>query len=159
MIHRHGFLCATEGLNLAIGFQQSLGAGLFGGNGFILQKLSGTCTAWVELGGEIITYDLQPNETIQVHPGHIGMFESRVNFDMTFMRGFANAVFGGDGIFIARLTGPGKVWLQTLTMPNLAHALMPYLGKEAATTTQAAVGGGIAGGIAGSILKDMFGGS
>ena len=158
MIHRHGFLCATEGLSLTMGFQQSLGAGLFGGNGFILQKLSGTCSAWVELGGEIITYDLQPNETIRVHPGHIGMFESRVNFDITVMRGFTNAIFGGDGIFIARLTGPGKVWLQTLTMPNLAHALMPYLGKEAATTTQAAVGGGIAGGIAGSILKDMFGG-
>lgn len=159
LIHRHGFLCATEGLNLSMGFQQSLGAGLFGGNGFILQKLAGTCTSWVELGGEIITYDLQPNETIQVHPGHIGMFDARVNFDMTFMRGFSNAIFGGDGIFIARLTGPGKVWLQTLTMPNLAHALMPYLGKEATTTTtQAVVGGGLAGGLAGSILKDMFGG-
>jgi len=87
------------------------------------------------------------------------MFEASVNFDITFMKGIMNAVFGGDGLFIARLTGPGKVWLQTLTMPNLAHALMPYLGKEATNTAQAAVGGGIAGGVAGSILRDMFGGS
>jgi len=159
LIHRHGFLCATEGVNLAMGFQQSLGAGLFGGNGFVLQRLSGSCTAWVELGGEIITYDLQPNETIQVHPGHIGMFEASVNFDITFMKGFVNAIFGADGIFIARLTGPGKVWLQTLTVPNLAHAIAPYLGKEAVNQTQAVVGGGIAGGVAGSILRDMFGGS
>ncbi|HUN29252.1 MAG TPA: AIM24 family protein [Alphaproteobacteria bacterium] len=159
LIHRHGFLCATEGVELTMGFQQSLGAGIFGGNGFVLQKLAGTSTAWVELGGEIVTYDLQANETIQVHPGHIGMFEASVNFDITFMKGVVNAIFGGDGLFIARLTGPGKVWLQTLTMPNLAHALMPYLGKEAAAPAQAAIGGGIAGGVAGSILRDMFGGS
>jgi uncharacterized protein (TIGR00266 family) len=158
MIHRHGFLCATEGVNLAMGFQRSLGAGIFGGDGFVLQKLSGQCSAWVELGGEIVTYDLQAGETIQVHPGHIGMFESTVNFDMTFMKGFANAIFGGDGLFIARMTGPGKVWLQTLTMPNLAHALSPYLGKENASNVQSTIGGGIAGGVAGSLLRDMFGG-
>jgi uncharacterized protein (AIM24 family) len=159
LIHRHGFLCATEGVQLAMGFQQSLGAGVFGGNGFVLQKLSGIASAWVELGGEIVTYDLQPGETIQVHPGHVGMFESTVNFNITFMRGFANAIFGGDGLFIAHLTGPGKVWLQTLTMPNLAHALAPYLGGERAQNTQSAVSGGIGGAVAGSILRDMFGGS
>lgn len=154
MIHRHGFLCATQGLELSIGFQQSLGAGIFGGNGFVLQKLAGTCSAWVELGGEIVTYDLQGGESIQVHPGHIGMFQDSVNFDIRMMRGITNAIFGGDGLFIAHLTGPGKVWLQTLTLPNLAHALLPYMGKETATqTTQA----GIAGGIAGAVLKDMFG--
>jgi uncharacterized protein (AIM24 family) len=159
MIHRHGFLCATQGLELTMGFQRSLGAGIFGGDGFILQRLAGTCTAWVELGGEIVIYDLQPGETIQVHPGHIGMFQESVNFDITFMRGIANALFGADGLFIARLSGPGKVWLQTLTMPNLAHALAPYMGKaEARAATQATVGGGLAGGVAGSILRDMFGG-
>lgn len=154
MIHRHGFLCATQGLELTMGLQKSLGAGIFGGNGFVLQHLGGTCSAWVELGGEIVTYDLQPGESIQVHPGHIGMFEDSINFDMRFMRGITNALFGGDGLFIAHLTGPGKVWLQTLTLPNLAHALLPYMGKETAQqTTQA----GVAGGIAGAVLKDMFG--
>ena len=155
MIHRHGFLCATAGLELAMGFQKSLGAGIFGGNGFILQHLGGTCSAWIELGGEIVTYDLQPGESLQVHPGHIGMFEDSINFDMRFMRGITNALFGGDGLFIAHLTGPGKVWLQTLTLPNLAHALLPYLGKETVTqSTQA----GLAGGVAGAVLRDMFGG-
>jgi uncharacterized protein (TIGR00266 family) len=155
MIHRHGFLCATAGLELAMGFQKSLGAGIFGGNGFVLQHLGGTCTAWIELGGEIVTYDLQPGESLQVHPGHIGMFEDSINFDMRFMRGITNALFGGDGLFIAHLTGPGKVWLQTLTLPNLAHALLPYLGRETMTqSTQA----GLAGGVAGAVLRDMFGG-
>ncbi|HZZ00956.1 MAG TPA: AIM24 family protein [Candidatus Baltobacteraceae bacterium] len=154
MIHRHGFLCATQGVELSVGFQQSLGAGIFGGNGFILQKLAGSCSAWVELGGEIVTYDLQAGESIQVHPGHIGMFQESVNFDIRMMRGITNALFGGDGLFIAHLTGPGKVWLQTLTLPNLAHALMPYMGKEAVTQTAQA---GVAGGIAGAVLKDMFG--
>ena len=159
MIHRHGFLCATEGVNLSIGFQRGLGAGIFGGNGFILQKLAGQCTAFVELGGEIVTYDLAAGESIQVHPGHIGMFESTVNFDVVFMKGVMNALFGGDGLFIGRLTGPGKVWLQTLTMPNLAHALIPYLGQqEQQTAAQSGIAGGIAGGVAGSVLRGIFGG-
>jgi uncharacterized protein (AIM24 family) len=155
LIHRHGFLCATEGVSLSMGFQRSLGAGIFGGDGFVLQKLSGPCTAWVELGGEVVTYDLAPGETLQVHPGHVGMFEGSVNFDLTLMRGFTNAIFGGDGLFIARLTGPGKVWLQTLTVPNLAHALSPYLGGEVGPSVQS----GTVGGIAGAVLRDMFGNS
>ena len=70
-----------------MGFQRSLGAGIFGGDGFVLQRLSGTCTAWVELGGEIVTYDLAPGEALQVHPGHVGMFERVVGFDVTLLQG------------------------------------------------------------------------
>jgi uncharacterized protein (AIM24 family) len=154
MIHRHGFLAATRGVELAMGFQRSLGAGIFGGDGFVLQRLSGNCTAWVELGGEIVTYELAPGEVLQVHPGHVGMFEESVNFDVTFLQGIRNIFFGGDGLFVARLTGPGKVYLQSLTLPHLAHAIAPYLGKA---ETQAAVQGGVAGGIAGNVLRDMFG--
>jgi len=156
LIHRHGFLCATAGVNLSTGFQRSLGAGIFGGDGFILQKLSGPCTAWVELGGEVVTYDLAPGESLQVNPGHVGMFESTIGFDVTFMRGFANAIFGGDGLFVARLTGPGKVWLQTLTVPRLAHAIQPYLGGGGDQVQN--VETGLAGGLAGAVLKGMFGG-
>lgn len=155
LIHRHGFLCGTEGLQLATGFQRSLGAGIFGGDGFLLQRLTGPCSAWVELGGEVVTYDLAAGETVQVHPGHIGMFQDSVSFDIKLMRGFANALFGGDGLFVARLTGPGKVWLQTLTVPNLAHALAPYLGSGAAQNA----GAGAVGGIAGAVLRNMLGGS
>jgi uncharacterized protein (TIGR00266 family) len=158
MIHRHGFVCATQGVTLSTGFQRSLGAGLFGGEGFLLQRLSGSCTAWVELGGEIVTYDLQPGESIQVHPGHIGMFDAAVNFDVVFMRGIKNALFGGDGLFIARLTGPGKVWLQSLTVPGFAHALQPYLGAQpAAASTAQTIETGIVGGVAGSVLGSIFG--
>lgn len=155
MIHKHGFLCATEGAQLSIGFQKGLGSGLFGGDGFILQRLAGPCTAFVELGGECVTYDLRPGESLVVHPGHVGMFQETVNFDITFIRGIRNALFGGDGLFLARLTGPGKVWLQSMTVPGLAHALKPYIGQG--QTEDAAVTGASAGAIASGVLGDIFG--
>jgi uncharacterized protein (TIGR00266 family) len=150
MIHRHGFLCATPGVELSLGFQQSLGAGIFGGDGFILQKLEGNCQAFVELGGEIVTRDLAPGETLRVHPGHVGMFEARVNFDITRIRGISNMLFGGDGIFLAALTGPGRVWLQTLTVANFAHALAPYL--PGVQSEVAEVG---AGAVIGSVIRGL----
>jgi uncharacterized protein (TIGR00266 family) len=153
MIHKHGFLCATQGAQLSIGFQRGLGAGIFGGNGFILQRLSGPCTAFVELGGECVVYDLPPGQSLLVHPGHIGMFQDSVNFDITFMRGIRNALFGGDGLFIGRLTGPGKVWLQSMTVPGLAHAIAPYMGGEQATSS---VEGTTAGVVAASFLNNIF---
>lgn len=79
LVHRSGFLCATAGVEISTGVQRSLGAGLFGGDGFLLQRIGGTCTAWVELGGEIVTFDLTPGETLLVHPGHVGMFEEQVS--------------------------------------------------------------------------------
>jgi uncharacterized protein (TIGR00266 family) len=157
LIHRHGFLCATQGVELSVGFQRSLGAGIFGGDGFILQRLSGTAQAWIELDGEVVTYDLQPGQTLLVHPGHIGMFDESVNFDITVVPGIANALFGNQGLFLARLTGPGKLWLQSLTLPGLAHALSPYIAKHEVAT--AAVSGGVGGAVAGQVLKDIFGGS
>jgi uncharacterized protein (TIGR00266 family) len=152
MIHRHGFLCGTPDANLTVGFQQSLGAGIFGGDGFILQRLSGSAQAWVELGGEVVTYELAPGETLRVHPGHVGMFETAVNFDIVRIKGIRNMLFGGDGIFLAQLTGPGRVWLQTLTISNLAHALAPYL-PTTGERTQAAGTGAIVGSIVGNLLS------
>jgi uncharacterized protein (AIM24 family) len=153
MVHRHGFLCATQGVELGIGFQQSLGAGIFGGSGFVMQRIGGAGTAWVELGGEIVIHDLAPGEELLVHPGHVGMFEERVGFDITTIRGIANALFGGDGLFLVRLRGPGQVWLQTLTMPALAHSLAPYLGRDSGQTTTAAVEGGVAGAVLNSLFR------
>ena len=150
MIHRHGFLCATPGVELSLGFQQSLGAGIFGGDGFILQKLAGQCQAFVELGGEIVTYDLAAGETLRVHPGHVGMFDTGVRFDITRISGIRNMLFGGDGIFLAALTGPGRVWLQTLTVANFAHALAPYL--PGIKTEAAEVG---AGAVIGSVIRGL----
>jgi len=127
MIHRHGFLCGTSEIQLGVGFQQSLGAGMFAGNGFLLQKVSGSGTAWIELGGETVVRDLQPGETLRVHPGHVGAFHASVNFQITTIKGIRNIFFGSDGLFLAALTGPGRVWLQTMPVSNLAHALQPYL--------------------------------
>ena len=130
LIHKHGFLCGTPGIQLSLGLQKRIGAGILGGNGFIMQKVSGAGQFWVELGGEVVHKVLAPGEVIQVHPGHVGMFEDQVAFDLTMVPGVRNLFFGGDGIFLAELRGPGSVWLQTLTLPNLAHALAPYFAKS-----------------------------
>jgi uncharacterized protein (TIGR00266 family) len=156
LIHKHGFLCGTEGVQLGTGFQQSLGAGIFGGNGFLLQRLTGVSTAWVELGGEVIARDLLPGEKLRVHPGHVGMFEESVNFSITTMRGFQNMIFGGDGLFLAELTGPGRIWLQTMTLPNLAHALAPYLGGERGGGSPQSIEQAAELGVAGAVLKSFF---
>jgi uncharacterized protein (AIM24 family) len=150
-IHRHGFLCATSQIQLGVGFQQSLGAGIFGGDGFLLQKVSGQGVAWLELSGELIIKDLAPGELLRVHPGHVGAFQGTVSFQITRIPGIRNMIFGGDGIFLAALTGPGRVWLQTLPISKLAHQLMQYMPSGRQETTQA----GVVGGIVGSILEGM----
>lgn len=151
MIHRHGFLCATPKIQIGVGFQQSLGAGIFGGDGFLLQRLSGEGTAWLELSGELVTKELQAGETLRVHPGHVGAFQSSVSFQITTVPGIKNKIFGGDGIFLAALTGPGKVWLQTLPISKLAHAIAEYIPRMERVESGAA--GGVVGGIVGSLLR------
>jgi len=152
MIHRHGFLCATPQIQIGVGFQQSLGAGIFGGDGFLLQRASGQGIAWLELSGELVVRDLQPGETLRVHPGHVGAFQSSVSFQITTVSGIKNMIFGGDGIFLAALTGPGRIWLQTLPISKLAHALSEYMPHD---TRRETVQGGVVGGIVGSILDQM----
>ena len=127
MVHRHGFMCATPGVQFSMGFRQKLGTGLLGGTGFRMQRLTGQGKAWVELSGEVVPYDLQPGNTLRVHPGHVGMYQESVQFSITTIPGIKNAFFGGDGIFLASLTGPGRVWLQSMTMQHLAHAINEYL--------------------------------
>ncbi len=153
MIHRHGFLCATPQIQIGVGFQQSLGAGIFGGSGFLLQRASGQGTAWLELSGELVIKDLQPGETLRVHPGHVGAFQTSVSFQITTVPGIKNLIFGGDGIFLAQLTGPGKVWLQTLPIARLAHALAEYMPRPSSEAAQ----GGVVGGIVGSIFDNLKG--
>jgi len=129
MVHRHGFMCANIGVQFSIGFQQRLGAGVFGGTGFRMQKLTGQGTAWVELHGEVVVYDLQPGNTLRVHPGQVGMFQESVQFNIVTVPGIQNMFFGGSGLFLAALTGPGRVWLQSMSMQHLAHAIAGYLPK------------------------------
>jgi len=152
MVHRHGFLCATAGINLGVGFQQSLGAGIFGGDGFLLQKVYGQGIAWLELSGEVVVKDLAPGETLRVHPGHVGAFESNVSFQIQRVPGIRNLIFGGDGIFLAALTGPGRVWLQTLPIQRLAHQLQEYMKVERVEQNTES---GVIGGVIGSVLKGL----
>jgi uncharacterized protein (TIGR00266 family) len=154
MVHSHGFLAGTKQIELGVGFQQSLGAGIFGGEGFLLQKVSGTGTAWLELGGETVIRDLAAGETLRVHPGHVGAFEASVRFEITRITGIKNMFFGGDGVFLAALTGPGRIWLQTLPLSNLANALIPYLPKSSSSSssTSSSIGGAVVGGVLGSMF-------
>ncbi len=152
LVHRHGFLCATPQVTLSIGFQQSLGAGIFGGNGFILQKVGGAGTAWLELSGELIQKNLAPGEVLRVHPGHVGAFQASVGFNITTVPGIKNAIFGGDGIFLAVLQGPGSVYLQTLPISRLAHQISEYLPRTEGRQVGPAAGGVLLGGIVGGLL-------
>jgi uncharacterized protein (TIGR00266 family) len=156
LIHRHGFLCGTRAIELSVGFQRSLGAGVFGGQGFVLQKIGGEGSAWVELDGEVVTYDLAAGETLRVHPGHVGMIEATVTFDITMLPGIRNVLFGGDGLFLATLTGPGRVWLQSLPLSNLAHALAPYLSTGHGSSSASGMAGA---GLAGAMLGGLLGGN
>jgi uncharacterized protein (AIM24 family) len=158
MVHRHGFLCATPQVTIGVGFQQSLGAGIFGGSGFVLQRVGGQGTAWLELSGELIVKDLAPGEILRVHPGHVGAFQTSVNFQITTVPGIKNMIFGGDGLFLAELSGPGRVWLQTLPISRLAHQIGEYLPQGESRPMGGggmggSIGGGILGGIVGSILN------
>jgi uncharacterized protein (TIGR00266 family) len=146
LVHRHGWMCSTPGISATVAMQQSFRSGLWGGDGFILQKLEGQGRAWIELSGELTTYTLGPGQQLLVHPGHVGLFQSTVQFTMTRIPGIANKLFGGDGFFLVSLTGPGQIWLQSLPLPNLAHALAPYLGESRAES-------GAIGGIVGGMLR------
>ena len=150
-VHRHGFLCATPQIAISVGFQQSLGAGVFGGDGFLLQHVAGQGIAWLELSGEVVTKDLAPGELLRVHPGHVGAFQTSVSFQIARVPGIRNMIFGGDGIFLAALTGPGRVWLQTLPISRLAHQFAQYMPSQPREATEA----GVVGGIVGSILGGM----
>jgi uncharacterized protein (TIGR00266 family) len=144
-VHKHGWLCGTPGITPSVGLQQSFRGGMWGGDGFVLQRLDGEGRAWIELSGELTTYQLPPGQTLLVHPGHVGMFEGSVQFQVTQMRGIANIAFGGDGFHLVALTGPGQIWLQSLPLVQLAHAIQPYLPEPGGQS-----------GDSGGIVGDMF---
>jgi uncharacterized protein (AIM24 family) len=150
-VHRHGWLCGTPGIVPSVGLQQSFRGGMWGGDGFVLQKLEGAGRAWIELSGELTVYDLPPMQGLLVHPGHVGMFQGSVQFSVTRIPGIANAVFGDDGFHVVMLTGPGRVWLQSMPLPVLAHALARYM-PRADNTAQSTSSGAI-GGIIGDMLR------
>lgn len=123
---KDSFLCAAKGVSIGIEFQKKLGTGLFGGEGFIMQKLEGDGMAFVHAGGHVLEKELQPGELLKIDTGCIVAFTAGVSYDIQFVGGIKNTLFGGEGVFFATLRGPGKVWIQTLPISRLAGRILSY---------------------------------
>ncbi len=125
MVQRDGFLFAQSSVTIDIALVKRLGAGLLGGEGFVLQKLVGPGLVFVHAGGDHVDFNLAPGETLQVQTGHLVAFEPTVNYDIQLVGGISTAIFGGEGLFLTTLTGPGRVILQSMTLERLRHELAP----------------------------------
>ncbi|NSW90685.1 MAG: TIGR00266 family protein [Firmicutes bacterium] len=130
IIQKNAFLCAQPTVELSMYVNKNAGSGFFGGDGFILQKLAGRGLAFFEIDGACCEKVLAPGEVIKVDTGNVAAFEEDVKYEVETVKGFKNILFGGEGLFLTKLTGPGKVWLQTMTMPNFAQKIIPFLPKK-----------------------------
>ena len=124
IVQKRAFLASEAGVNLSIHFHKKLATGIFGGEGFIMQRLSGYGTAFVEIDGELMEYELKPGQQIVVDSGYVAAFEPSVRMDVQTISGAKNVLFGGEGLFNTVLTGPGRVWLQTMPISNIAGAFI-----------------------------------
>ncbi|MDI9847866.1 TIGR00266 family protein [Rhodoblastus sp. 17X3] len=149
------FLCAEISVRLELAWQQKFGAGLFGGEGFILQRVTGPGVVWLDLSGEVVERDLAPGERLLVNAGHVGAIDPSVSYDIQMVKGFRNILFGGEGLFLATLTGPGHIALQSMPIMNLAEEIGRYLpGNSGGESTG---GGALASSIVGGILGAIGG--
>lgn len=127
IFQKSAFLASEEGVQLSMHFRKKLGSGLFGGEGFIMQKISGQGIVFAEFDGHVIEYDLQPGQQIVIDTGHLAAMSATCKMDIQSVPGVKNMLFGGEGLFNTVITGPGKVWLQTMPISNVAGALRPYI--------------------------------
>ena len=159
---KHAFLCAAAGTDIEIAFTRKLGAGLFGGEGFILQKLQGDGLAFMHAGGTILKRELAAGERLRVDTGCIVGFAPSMDYDIQFVGGFRNALFGGEGLFLATLTGPGLVYLQSLPFSRLADRIVAAanFGRDEQKSGLGGVLGGLGGAaVGGAILGNLLGGN
>jgi len=147
---KDSFLCAAQGVSVGIALQRKLGTGLFGGEGFIMQKLDGDGMAFVHAGGHVFERELLPGELLKIDTGCVVAYTHQVDFDIQFVGGIKNTIFGGEGLFFATLRGPGKVWIQTLPVSRLASRILSY------GTTNRKEEGGILGGLGNLLDGDGF---
>jgi len=138
---KDSFLCAAKGVSIGIAFQRRIGVGLFGGEGFIMQRLEGDGMAFVHAGGTICERELAPGETLRVDTGCLVAMTGRVDYDIEFVKGIKTAIFGGEGLFFARLTGPGKVWIQSLPFSRLADRIVSAAGVAGRKEEGSVLGG------------------
>ena len=127
IVQKAGFLASEMGVELSVHFNQKVGGGFFGGEGFIMQRLSGNGIAFVECDGSLVEYDLAPGQELIVDTGNVLGFSSTVQLQVERVKGAKNILLGGEGLFNTRLTGPGHVWLQTMPLANFVNAITPYL--------------------------------
>ena len=127
IVQKSAFLASEAGVQLSLHFRKNLGAGLFGGEGFIMQRLSGSGTAFVEIDGSLIEYDLKPGQKIVVDTGNVAGFSVGAQMEIQQVPGVKNVLLGGEGLFNTVLTGPGRVWLQTMPISNVAASIRPYI--------------------------------
>ena len=127
ILQKTAFLASEAGVQLSVHFNKKFGAGLFGGEGFIMQRLSGSGTAFVEVDGELVEYTLEPGQQMIVDTGNVLGFESSVSIDIQQVKGIKNKLLGGEGFFNTVLTGPGKIWLQTMPISGVASAIQPFI--------------------------------
>lgn len=127
ILQKTAFLASEAGVELSIHFNKKIGAGFFGGEGFIMQKLSGNGTAFVEVDGELVEYTLAPGQQMIIDTGNVLGFEQTVSIDIQQVKGLKNKMLGGEGFFNTVLTGPGKIWLQTMPISNVAGAIQPFI--------------------------------
>lgn len=154
------FLVAEKSVTLEVAWQQRIGAGFFGGQGFILQKVTGPGTVFLDLSGELVERQLGDGERLLVHAGHVGIMEPTISFDIQMVSGFKNILFGGEGLFLATLTGPGRVALQSMPIMNLAEEIARYAPGHASASTSPETTAATAGIAAvGGVLGSLFGSS
>ena len=127
IVQKSAFLASEAGVQLSLHFRKNLGAGLFGGEGFIMQRLSGSGTAFVEIDGSLVEYDLKPGQKIVVDTGNVAGFSVGVQMEIQQVPGVKNVLLGGEGLFNTVLTGPGRLWLQTMPISNVAASIRPYI--------------------------------
>jgi uncharacterized protein (TIGR00266 family) len=139
---KDSFLAAAKGVSVGIEFQRKLGTGLFGGEGFIMQKLEGDGMAFVHAGGLVVEKELAAGEMLKVDTGCIVAFTQQVDYDIQFVKGVRNVIFGGEGLFFATLRGPGRVWIQTIPISRLASRILAY-GAPAGRREEGSLLGGL----------------
>ena len=127
IVQKSGFLAAEESVELSVFFQKKLGAGFFGGEGFIMQKLSGRGTAFLEFDGHVVEYNLQPGQQIIIDTGYLAAMDATCNMEIKSVPGLKNMVFGGEGLFNTLITGPGRVWLQTMPLSGVAAEILKFM--------------------------------
>ena len=127
IFQKSAFLAGESTVQLSVHFNKKLGAGLFGGEGFIMQKVSGSGVAFAEFDGHVVEYNLTPGQQIVVDTGHLAAMDGSCSMDIQTVKGAKNVLFGGEGLFLTTITGPGRVWLQTMPLSNVASVLRPYM--------------------------------